>query len=46
MQCLQFSEDKEKDISHFIHTTRKELNIQGNQDVMIAIVWVLPNEKK
>ena len=45
MQCLQFSENEKNDISHFIHTTRKELKIQSNQDVMIAIAWVLPNEK-
>ena len=45
MQCLQFPKDEEKDISHFLHTTRKELKIQSNQDVMIAIAWVLPNEK-
>ena len=44
MQCLQFPEDEEKDMSHFIHTTSKELNIQSNQDVMIAIVWVLPKK--
>ena len=29
--------DEEKDISHFIHATRKELNSQCNQDIMIAI---------
>ena len=45
MQYLQFSEDKENDISHFIYTTRKDLNIKSNQDVMIAISWVFPNEK-
>ena len=39
------SQRRRKDISHFIQTRRKDLNIQSNQDVMIAIVWVLPNEK-
>ena len=32
-------------ITHFIHTTGKELNIQSNQGVMIAIAWVLSNEE-
>ena len=45
MQCLQFPEDEEKDISHFIYTTKKESNIKSNRNVMIAIAWVLPNKK-
>ena len=32
-------------MSHFIDTTRKELNIESNQDIMIVIAWAIPDKK-
>ena len=34
MKCLEFPEVEHNNGTHFQHTTRKELNIHCNQDVM------------
>ena len=45
LQSLQFSQEEGEEMINLAHITSKELNINCNQDVIIAITADLNNEK-